>query len=199
VQRQRRRAERSDGSRRRGCARRYEQLNSWAYGGLLLGQGKAAEAVESLRQAVISAKGSGIAFAGAAIHGRLARALSEPDARRRELAHGEEIILRGCVGHNQLHFYPEAIDVCLELSDWDEADRYAEALERFARAEPMAWSSFFARRGQVLAAIGRGRQDAGLVADLSQLLEQAETFGYLVAAPRLRAALREARAAAGAA
>ena len=178
-------------------ARRYEQLTSWANGALLLGRGQTPEAIESLRQAVISAQGSGIAFAGPAIHGRLARALTEPDERREELARGEEIIMRGCVGHNQLHFYPEAIEVSLELAAWDEADRYASALERFARPEPLPWSSFFARRGQVLAAIGRGRWDAGVASDVADLLEQAETFGYFVAKPALRAALDRAPAAAG--
>jgi hypothetical protein len=153
--------------------------------------------VANLRQALVSAQGSGIAFFGPAIYGRLARALTEPDERRRQLAQGEEIILRGCVGHNQLHFYPEAIEVSLELEDWDEADRYAAALERFTRAEPLPWSSFFLRRGQLLAAIGRGRWDAGAPGDLTGLLEHAETFGYGVAQPALRAALAKVEAAAG--
>jgi tetratricopeptide (TPR) repeat protein len=172
-------------------ARRYEQLNSWALGALLLGRGQVSEAVDSLRKAVISAQASGIAFAGPAIHGRLARALDDPDERRRELAMGEEIIMRGCVGHNQLHFYPEAIEVCLELADWDEADRYASALERFARSEPLPWTSFFARRGHVLAAIGRGGPD--VAGDIAELLEQSETSGYVVAQPALRTALANAR------
>jgi len=172
-------------------ARRYEQINSWGAGSLLLGQGRKSEAVESLRQAVVSARRTGIAFLGPALLGALALALSEPEARRAELAEAEAIIGSGCVGHNQLHFYPAAVEVSLELSDWDEADRYASALERFARAEPLAWSSFFARRGQALAAVGRGRRDAGLGADLADLVEQAERLGYKVAQPALRVALAE--------
>ena len=175
-------------------ALRYEQLNAWANGALLLARGQAAEAVDSLRQAVVLAGRSGIAFSGASIHGRLARALADPDERRRELALGEEIIQRGCVAHNQLHFYPEAIEVSLELADWDEADRYASALESFARPEPLPWSSFFARRGHVLAAIGQGRWDDEVAGDIAELLEQAEAFGYSVAEPALREALRQADA-----
>jgi class 3 adenylate cyclase/tetratricopeptide (TPR) repeat protein len=172
-------------------ARRYEQFNASAAGSLFLGRGQAAEAVESLRRAVISAEETGLAFNGASIHGRLARALTDPGERQRELAIGEDIIMRGCVGHNQLHFYPQAIEVALELGDWDEADRYAAALERFARPEPLPWSSFFARRGHVLAAMGRGRP--GHAGDITELLEQAETSGYVVAQPALRAALASAR------
>lgn len=179
-------------------ALRYEQLNSLATGALLLGRGKTAEAVDSLRQALALARRSGIAFTGAAIHGRLAHALADADERRRELAQGEEIILGGCVAHNQLHFYPEAIEVSLELTDWDEADRYASALERFARSEPLPWSSFFARRGHVLAAVGQGRWDGGVAGDIAELLGEAEAYGYSVAQPALREALRRAGAAAGA-
>lgn len=178
-------------------ALRYAQLNAWANGALLLGRGEVAQAVDSLREAVVLAARSGIAFAGPAIHGRLARALADPEERRRELALGEDLILRGCVAHNQLHFYPEAIEVCLELADWDEADRYASDLERFARPEPLPWSSFFARRGHVLAAVGRGRGDGGVATDVARLLQEAEMFGYAVAAAALRAALPHAEAAAG--
>lgn len=170
-------------------ALRYAQINAWAMGALLLGRGRRSEAVDGLRRALVAAQASGIAFCGPAIHGRLARALTEPDERRRELAQAEKIIRRGCVGHNQLLFYPEAIEVSLELADWDEAARYAGELERFARPEPLPWTTYFARRGQALAAIGRGGRDAVAPDEIAQLLAQAETFGYCVAQPALRAAL----------
>ena len=52
------------------------------------------------------------------------------------LAQGEAIIRKGCVAHNQLRFYPDAIDVALELGEWDEAQRYAAALEDLLGLSP---------------------------------------------------------------
>jgi hypothetical protein len=52
------------------------------------------------------------------------------------LAEAEAIIAAGCVSHNQLRFYPDAMDVSLEL-DLDEVERYAAALEDFTRPEPL--------------------------------------------------------------
>lgn len=48
---------------------------------------------------------------------------------RLPLAEAEAIIAGGCVGHNQLRFYPAAIQLALELGDHDEAERYAAALD----------------------------------------------------------------------
>lgn len=167
-------------------ARRYEQIHSWATGALLLGLDRRTEAIESLRRALVAASKSGIAFLGPSLHGMLALALAEPDERRAELAKGAAIIEGGCVGHNQLHFYPKAIEVALELADWDEAERWAGELESFARSEPLPWTEFFARRGRVLAAIGRGRLRADLASELSDLANKGEWAGYATALPVLR-------------
>jgi hypothetical protein len=39
------------------------------------------------------------------------------------LAEAEAIIAAGCVGHNQLQFYPLAMQLALELGDYDEVER----------------------------------------------------------------------------
>ena len=92
-------------------------------------------------------------------------------------AEAEAIIAAGCVGHNQLRFYPAAMQLALELSDHDEAERYAAALEEFTRAEPLPWSDFFVARGRALAAASRGRRDAALTAQLERLRDEGERLG----------------------
>jgi hypothetical protein len=146
-------------------------------------------AIDLLERGRAIARRTGITFHGAAICGALARALEPADERHAALNDGEELIEKGCVGHNQLWFYPEAIEVALELADYDEAERYAALLEDFTRPEPLPWSEFFIVRGRTLAAVGRGKQDTGLVDALHHLRQEGERMGYSLALPALRAAL----------
>jgi hypothetical protein len=97
---------------------------------------------------------------------------------------------RECVGHNQLRFYPDAIEVTLQLADYDEIERFAVLLEDYTRPEPLPWSEFFIRRGRALAAIGRGARDRQLVAELNWLRNEGERLGYRLALPALEAAIR---------
>jgi hypothetical protein len=69
----------------------------------------------------------GRSFHGAHILGVLATALEAAEAKRRALAEAEALIAAGCVSHNQLRFYPDAMNVALELGDLDEVERYAAA------------------------------------------------------------------------
>jgi hypothetical protein len=55
---------------------------------------------------------------------------------------------RLCQLHNQLRFYPDAMNVALELGDLDELERYAAALEAFSKPEPLPWADFFVARGR---------------------------------------------------
>jgi len=59
------------------------------------------------------------------------------------LAEAETVIAAGCIGHNQLYFYPDAMDVALEFGDLDEVERYAAALEAFTKPERLAYADFF--------------------------------------------------------
>jgi len=173
-------------------APRWEQVYIWTTGVMLVGQGKKIAAVDVLLSGADKARRTGIGFFGPAIQGTLAVAQDDPDKKRAALAEGEALIAGGCVGHNQLHFYPAAIDVSLELADFDEAERYACALESFAHAEPLPWTEFFVRRARTLAAIGRGHHEAGMRGELLDLLEQGEKLGYTMALPQIRDALARA-------
>ena len=77
----------------------------------------------------------------------------------------------------------------LELGAWDEAERYAAALEDFTRAEPLPWSAFFVARGRALAALGRGGVDESTKPELERLAAEARRLDYRIALPAIEQAL----------
>ena len=158
------------------------------------GLGRASDAAETLHHAAHTARETGIGFLGPIIQSALACTLTTAEERRAALAEGEEIIRNGCVGHNQLRFFPDAMQVALELSDWDEVDRYALALESFSQAEHLPWSAFYIGRGRVLAAVGRGQHGPEIVTAISKLMEEGERLEYIVALTELRIGLKKAAA-----
>ena len=97
------------------------------------------------------------------------------------------------MGHSQLQFYVSAIDGALEQREWSEAERYANALEDYARAEPVPWTDFFIARGRTLATAGRGAVDR---AALEAVRRKALTLGYSAAVPAIDAALAACHSAA---
>ena len=174
---------------RRLGAWRFEQFCLINLGRLALAEGRRAEAIELLQQAVALSRQIGTWFHGATALGALATALEEPKAKRQALAEAEALMAAGCIGHNQLRFYPDAIDVALELGDPTEVERYAAALEAFTRPEPLAWADFFVARGRALAAHARGQPDVSLIHELQRLRDEGARMGYLVALPAIEAAL----------
>jgi tetratricopeptide (TPR) repeat protein len=125
-------------------------------------------------------------FAGPSALGTIAQMTESAEERREALAAAERLLEQGCVGHSQLQFYVSAIDVALEQRDWPEAERYANALEEYSSAEPLAWANFYAERGRMLAAAGRGVVDR---AALEAARRQALALGYAAAVPAIDAAL----------
>ncbi|TQV71941.1 BTAD domain-containing putative transcriptional regulator [Denitrobaculum tricleocarpae] len=119
--------------------------------------------------------------------------------RKWALIEGEVLLQERCVSHNYLHFYQHAIDAALDGGDWDEADRYANALEAYSKGtEPTPWSAFYVARGRALADFGRGLRDGAELESLRELSEDAERVGLMSAIPRLQQALAEANALSGA-
>jgi class 3 adenylate cyclase/tetratricopeptide (TPR) repeat protein len=170
-------------------ARRFLQSCLLYLGKAALSDGDRSEAVRILREVLKISHQTGIRFHGPNILGALALALTDPGEARQALAQGEAIIRAGSVGHNPLRFYPDAIDASLALGDWDEAERYADALEAFTRAEPLPWSDFFIARGRALAALGRRRRDDGIRRELKRLVAEAERLDYHTARPAIEQAL----------
>jgi tetratricopeptide (TPR) repeat protein len=170
-------------------ARRFMQSCLLYLGKAALAEGRRAEALELLEDALAISRESGIGFHGPNILGALAEALKDPKRRRRALADGEAILRQGAVGHNHLRFYPDAMATALDLGDWDEAERYAAALEEYTRAEPLPWSDFFAARGRALATLGRGQRSKELRREFERLVAEADRLDYRTARPALEQAL----------
>jgi class 3 adenylate cyclase/tetratricopeptide (TPR) repeat protein len=174
---------------RRLGARRFAQSCLLYLGKAALAEERREEAVQLLEEALAISRETGIGFHGPNVLGGLAAALPDPNQRRGALAEGEDIIRRGCVAHNQLRFYPDAIETALDLGDWQEAERYADALEAFTRPEPLPWSDFFIARGRMLAAVGRGRRDENARPQLERLCAEARRLELWMALPALDEAL----------
>jgi hypothetical protein len=95
------------------------------------------------------------------------------------------------MSHNHFLFRRNAIDACLELGAWQDAEHHASALEDYARKEPLPWSSFVIARGHALAELGRGTRSADLRTELQRLLAEGERLGCLMALSAVRAALAQ--------
>jgi len=61
--------------------------------------------------------------------------------------------------------------------DWDAADRHAEALLKRTKPEPLSYSSYLIRRGQLLARMGRGGASESDSRELSELCSSAAAGG----------------------
>jgi class 3 adenylate cyclase/tetratricopeptide (TPR) repeat protein len=144
-----------------------------------------------MNQAFEISQDTGATFVGPWVLSTLARVSERPDERRRCLEDGEVLLRAGCVGHNYLAFYPDAIQVALDDGDWDAVEGYASALEDYTSPEPLPRTDFFIARGRALAAFGRGARDPASVAELRRLRDQAEQTGLKMALPALDRALAE--------
>jgi len=132
---------------------------------------------------------SGMTFKGPVMLGIIAFATNDADERRESLGKAESMLSEDSVGHNHLDFYEDAMEGSLRMAQWDEVDRYAQALEDYTRPEPMPRSEFFIARGRALATHGRGNRDQASMAELQRLHDEAESIGLKFVLPALEAAL----------
>jgi hypothetical protein len=132
---------------------------------------------------------SGMTFKGPGVLGLLAFATEDAEQRRAIPGEAESMLGEGSVGHNHLEFYEDAMETSLRMAEWDEVDRYAQALEDYTRPEPLPRSDFFIARGRALAAHGRGNRDQAIMTELQQLHDKAENIGRKFVLPALKAAL----------
>jgi class 3 adenylate cyclase/tetratricopeptide (TPR) repeat protein len=159
-------------------------------GKIALWEGRQAEALSILHDALAISRETGIQYVGPSLLADIAFTTEDADERRATLAEGEALLQGGGVGHNFFEFYGLAIDTSLKSQNWEEAERYAAALEDYTRLEPLALCDLLIARGRALAAVGRGRCDAEILADLRRLSVEAERIGLTTALPALNEALR---------
>ena len=174
---------------RRLAARRFEALYLAQLSEFPGFAGRRDEACAMLEQAYAIARETSITFVGPWILGKLARQTDAREVRQRALQEGEELLRQGCVSHCYFHFYRDAIETALMTADWDNAERYATALEAYTSAEPLPWSDFFIARGRALAAHGRNSRSSTIQQELRRLRDEALRVGLLAAVPALDQAL----------
>ena len=179
---------------RRLGARRFESETLIYVADVERASGRRFEALELLKDALAISRETGIGFFGPAILGALALTTEDSRERQRALTEGEALLAAGCVSHNYLLFYPDAIEASLIAGDWDGVERYAAALEAYTSPQPLPWANLRIARGRALARYGRGERGEPTRRELRHLREEADRVGWKSALPALERALVAAEA-----
>lgn len=156
-----------------------------------MAEGSIDAARECIDEALGILREVGMTFFGPLALGTAARLMGESSERASVLAEAEAILDKGCVSHNYFWFYRDAIEAALESANWSQAERYCEALGRYASTEPLPWSDLFVARGRVLARFGRGERSAPLAAELERIATIAREVGFTAHLPAIVSALDE--------
>ncbi len=157
-------------------------------------EGRREEAVTLVAEAVAISRETGFTFVGPLCLGILALVTKDPGVRREALAEGESALAEGCVSHNYLWFYSDAMVACAGSGESPAVLRYADAMAAYFEAEPLRWSEYYVRWGRALAAFADGERSEKSVDDLARLRQEADELGIAAALPALDAALGESPA-----
>jgi tetratricopeptide (TPR) repeat protein len=159
-------------------ARRFEAQALEKQARILLVEGRRADATALLREALSICRDAGTQFCGPIVTSALSLAVEEPTEREALLIEGAQMLARGAVGHNHLWFHRDAIEALLAAGEAEGVMRHVAALEDYARAEPLPWSSLFAARGRSLASPLRGEIDDGLLDQLKRIRAELMSAGF---------------------
>jgi class 3 adenylate cyclase/tetratricopeptide (TPR) repeat protein len=162
---------------RRLKARRYQAVIFAICAELALAAGRIDEARSLLREGLAASEETSPGFAGPILLGLSALAEPAPEAQEEAISAGEALLAKGAVGHNHFGFRRYAIEHALRARDWDAAERHAEALLLRMAPEPLPYATFVARRGQLLARIGRGAAGESEAVELRELRASAAATG----------------------
>jgi len=103
------------------------------------------------------------------------------------------MLTEDCIGHNHLWFRRYAIEASLNVGDWPEAKRHADALAAFTWPEPLPWADYFTRWGRSVADWHSGERTAAVLGELNRLSEEARSIGLWAPLPQLDRCLKGAR------
>jgi class 3 adenylate cyclase/tetratricopeptide (TPR) repeat protein len=162
---------------RRLKARRYEAIILAVCAERALVAGQRAEALSLARAGLEASEETSPGFVGPILFGLLAIVEPSPAGQEAAISAGESLLAKGAVGHNHFWFRRYAIERALCGRDWDAADRHAEALLKRTEPEPLSYSSYLIRRGQLLARMGRGGASESDSRELSELCSSAAAVG----------------------
>ena len=174
--------EKATATAREASAWRYLATNHLLMARCRRAQGRLTEARALVAEAVDISKQTGIGFLGPALFGAMALCAEDPAERRRLLEDGHSIVGANSLAPARLMFYRDAIDACIEDGDWDDALRYADALDEYVIAEPVAFAQLVAARGRTVVALHRRGPQPDVVAELASLRSRLlrASFGSLV-------------------
>ena len=158
-----------------------------AEGGMLAGD--RARAADLAAQAMLICRETAIDLLGPAVLGMVAWSAINREACAAAIAEAEVLLEAGSVSHNPFMFRRYAIAAALALGNWAEVDRQADALEVYAAAEPMRWTTFFVARAKALANHGRAPADAECRQALLTVRDTAAKLGLWSVLPPIEAAL----------
>jgi tetratricopeptide (TPR) repeat protein len=158
-------------------AKRFEAQNLEFEGRILHGRGERDKARSRLSEALTICRSVGTQFSGPKCIGALALTTDDPVEQRRLLDEGEAMLRRGAVSHNHISFYRDAMEVMLEQERWDDALRYAAAMEDYTRAEPLPLSELFVARARALSSWAIGNRDASARQALQAVLSTLDDAG----------------------
>ncbi len=152
--------------------------------------GQRTRALAEAEEAVKITRETGAAFLGPFALGALALATDDPSVRSKALDEGAALLRAGAVSHNYFLFGRDAIEVCLNVGDWERVERFAAALEDYTRAEPLPLSDFYVARARALAAHARGSlPPAAVSAALDAARETGTRLNVRIALPAIDAAI----------
>lgn len=117
-------------------------------------------------------------FAGPWSLGTLALVARRAETRADALTRGAAMLESGCVSHNHLWFYRDAIEASLRAGDWSGAAGFAMKLAAFTAPEPLGWSSLYI---DLAMAIDDGKSP-GTKAELAEIGKRARTAGLALCA-----------------
>jgi tetratricopeptide (TPR) repeat protein len=145
------------------------------------------EAARLLDEALALCRKTDIRFIGP----RVLAAVALVDDRRRSeaLSEGAAIIADGCLAHNVLWYYRDAMEAHLRARDLDRVRICASALGQFTAQDPLPWSDYFIERARALADHAEGRRDPRLYETLARLTRQAQASGLSASIPAMEEAL----------
>jgi len=117
-------------------------------------QGFQTSTVDLIRNSLEICRATGIGFIGPWVLSTIALVTDDEKLSVALLDEGELILKSGCVGHNYIDFYRDAMEVAWRNCNWDSIERYANALEDFVKPEPLPCVEYYIMWGKALAAHG---------------------------------------------
>lgn len=173
-------------------AKRFQAECTGVLASVTLSLGRRDEALHIARESVQISREAGMSYCGPVLLSLVARTTDNPVERTKALEEGESLLASGCVSHSYFNFYMHAIDVSLEQEAWDEARRYASALEAYTAKEPLPLTTLLIERARALADIGEGVEPDATRARLEALRNDCMRMNARTAMIAIEAALAEA-------